>query len=213
MAPVLLPGDRVLIHTDCNPESLHAGELAAFRLENDCLVLHRFTSRTDKGLFVTQGDNGLNPDPPWTASQFVGRVIASKTVDGHWRKPSSWSRHPIRLLKQLTNWDLAKLPRKVLTPVFFGHLTEAPFGGRGAMAVKWEAQELGTELVLYDPERGDVHVLNQTAGKIWKALSAGDEPAKILKELQAEYPEVGEEQLAADLDSAVKHLKHAGLIF
>lgn len=80
------------------------------------------------------------------------------------------------------------------------------------MAAKWEVQELGTELVLYDPEQGDVHVLNQTAGMIWKALQAGRDPAQVLKDLKAEYPEVAEKQLAEDLESAISHLKNAKLI-
>ena len=76
----------------------------------------------------------------------------------------------------------------------------------------WEVQELGTELVIHNPETGDVHVLNQTAGFIWKAASRGEDNEAILDGLEKEYPHVGREKLAGDIQDALASLREAGLL-
>lgn len=82
MEPLLRPGDVVeVVH---RPGPLHCGDVIVFK-QGDSVVVHRLLRQNRKrGRFLARGDNRLDADPPVTAADVVGRVVAvrrgSRTV-------------------------------------------------------------------------------------------------------------------------------------
>ena len=76
----------------------------------------------------------------------------------------------------------------------------------------WETQELGSELLIYNKETGDVHVLNSTAALIWKAAQTGKNEEEIFITLREEFSDVPDEQLREDLRHNLQELRTLSLL-
>ena len=65
------------------------------------------------------------------------------------------------------------------------------------------------EALLFDPETGRIKVLNRTGLLLWEWCDGAHTRADLVAGLAAEYPEVGQDVLAADVDRFLDDL--AGL--
>ncbi len=74
MLPIIRDGDRALTAHGC--ASVRRGDVVIFR-RNGQMVAHRVMRIRDGGCaFVTKGDNAPHFDPPLSAGEIVGRVLA-----------------------------------------------------------------------------------------------------------------------------------------
>jgi signal peptidase I len=76
MLPLLHDGDRVLVTHDC--AKIEPGDVIVF-WQAERLFVHRITQRTQINgqiYWRTKGDNAPDVDPPITAAQIIGKVIA-----------------------------------------------------------------------------------------------------------------------------------------
>jgi signal peptidase I len=83
MQPALAPGDKVLVSAAL-PDELRPGDIVVRKVAN-ARIAHRligsYTSDNEVHL-ITKGDNSLQADDPWQATQLVGKVIAMEQA-GH----------------------------------------------------------------------------------------------------------------------------------
>ena len=49
-------------------------------------------------------------------------------------------------------------------------------------------QEVGDELMIHDPQTGDVHMLNHTAKLVWKLTDQGLNEEDIMHQLKTRFP-------------------------
>lgn len=78
MAPLLLPGDEVIVAA-APPETLRPGDVIVAAAPGRPFVVHRLVALRREGdgfWLVTRGDRSGTPDPAWTAEAIVGRVVA-----------------------------------------------------------------------------------------------------------------------------------------
>lgn len=75
MAPVLEPGDAVLLHR-VDPETLRLGDVITYRTENgkDVTITHRMIEVAPDGWITTQGDENAVADAPIDPSRVIGRA-------------------------------------------------------------------------------------------------------------------------------------------
>lgn len=64
-------------------------------------------------------------------------------------------------------------------------------------------QDLGTEVVLYDPQAGAIHVLNRTAHLIWDLCDGDHSLGDIREELMAAFSAAPERDVLADVQQTV----------
>lgn len=77
----------------------------------------------------------------------------------------------------------------------------------------WEVQEMGRETVIFHRSTGEVHILNETAAVIWKALVEQNQPlSSILDDLKRRFPQVPVANLSGDLELIVRELKDKDLV-
>lgn len=75
MGELLPVGCMCFVSTYTPYDSINAGDVIAFRLEDDLLVTHRAKAVTAEGIF-TQGDANENPDPdPVTPENYIGKTV------------------------------------------------------------------------------------------------------------------------------------------
>lgn len=72
-------------------------------------------------------------------------------------------------------------------------------------------QEVLSETVLLDTERGLYFELNSMGAEMYRALAAGSDPAQLLGRLRLTY-EVDEDALRRDLDALISQLEAEGLL-
>jgi hypothetical protein len=73
-------------------------------------------------------------------------------------------------------------------------------------------QDLGPELMLYDAQKDEVHVLNPTARVVWEGLVAGYTEDEIASDLQERFSIVPGHDLRPDIRNTIVELKRKGLI-
>jgi hypothetical protein len=202
MAPTLLPGERVLVDTAVAPSQLRAGEVVAFRCGDGRALIHRFLERRPEGMILTRGDNNFRDDALWQEKGLIGRLAAVEIAHGRWAGIRAGGGRLTRVLKRLTRRDLGRL-----TPVLRPLLIVDRKGTSPAPA-RWESQELEDELLLYNPDSGDVHVLNFVAAEIWK-WTRREQDERMLVET---FPGVPRDQLMSDLTDTLRDFRRLGLI-
>jgi hypothetical protein len=77
---------------------------------------------------------------------------------------------------------------------------------------RWEPQRLGGDWAILDTRTHAIHLLNPMAHAIWQKLVAGLDKQALLTEMQAKYPCVPRQRLAADLEGSIGELRKAGLL-
>ena len=73
-------------------------------------------------------------------------------------------------------------------------------------------QQLGEEILLYTSENESVHVLNGTAGFIWKLCDGKHSLADIEKELLKRYELNPDQDVIQDVINVVDDFKYKGLM-
>ena len=73
------------------------------------------------------------------------------------------------------------------------------------------SRRLETETVLLDLDSGHYFDLDETGGRIWAALVAGEPEEALVAELASEF-DAPPERIAADVAGLLGELEHAGLV-
>ncbi len=69
--------------------------------------------------------------------------------------------------------------------------------------IKFNIQDLGDEVLIYDDERECVHVMNHTAHTIWNMCNGEHTPEDITAKLQELFPDIDGQQLREDVDTTI----------
>lgn len=91
-------------------------------------------------------------------------------------------------------------------------------GGRGWPALRprqlphVRERRAGSDLVLYNPVRGCMHVLNTTAAFIWRLCDGSRSQEDIVRQLMTEFRIEGEADPERDLHQILKFLMQESLI-
>lgn len=175
------------------------GDIVAIR-KNGKLATHRVISINPEG-FGTQGDNRPLPDHQPVPMELVeGRALFVKDPNGRWRRPTTpprgrWWRNRVGIgMRNL----LHTATRKGLEFL--------------SMSERFETQDIGRELVVHDTRSGQVHVLNETAAKAWKALQSGYTQARLEAYFKELYPEQPAESIRQDILEMIVDFKTKGLL-
>ena len=78
-------------------------------------------------------------------------------------------------------------------------------------AVGFEAEELGGELLLYDPKGERILHMNSTCSLVWQLCDGSNTVKGMIKLLRDAYPEA-EDQIHADVLSALENLAQHGAL-
>ena len=77
---------------------------------------------------------------------------------------------------------------------------------------RFVVKEAESDLIFYDTDSDEVHILNPTAGAVYKLLLEGKTEGEIVKALQAVYPAEKGDDVEKDVRECVKDLVEKGLI-
>jgi hypothetical protein len=73
-------------------------------------------------------------------------------------------------------------------------------------------QELGEEVMIYDPINEKVHILNNTAHCIWKLCDGNYTLQEIKEEIIKKFPQASEQEILNDITSAIDDFKKNKLL-
>ena len=73
-------------------------------------------------------------------------------------------------------------------------------------------QDLGDEVLLYDSDKENVHVLNNTANAIWNLCDGEHTIDDIQKHLEEQFPDVSEDHIVEDIRTTIMEFKEKKLI-
>lgn len=223
MSPGLKPGQNLAIRP-MGPEGLAAGQIVVFRNHVHRLTIHRFIRREPNGKFLSRGDNSPAADALWTSKDFVGILEAAESRDGFWIAPSGGV--PTRLhfwLQGARPQRLFHAIRAVLTPLAWRRTTSPVFTQSKRYVMKtsnevaetvprFETQELGNELAVYDNQSGDLHVLNEIAALVYKSTIRGRTLEEIALDVSGRWPDIQPDRVRTDVTSVLDQLVASGLI-
>ncbi len=102
MAPLLLPGDAVLV-VQADEADLRRGDLIVVRRGGEP-VTHRVVGRA-RGRWLTKGDNLRTLDPPFEGSELIGRVAAIERQSARTDLETVRWRRVNRFLGWLSWWE------------------------------------------------------------------------------------------------------------
>lgn len=83
MRPLIEQGDTIHVEK-FDPRALSAGDIITFK-KNEVYLTHRVLWVRKKGngiIVITKGDNEINPDPPVSPNEIVGKVVNIRTTNG-----------------------------------------------------------------------------------------------------------------------------------
>ncbi|MDY6971709.1 MAG: PqqD family protein [Thermodesulfobacteriota bacterium] len=72
-------------------------------------------------------------------------------------------------------------------------------------------KKLDSDLMLYDPDRDEVHILNATGGLIYELYKDGKGPHKIEQELRKRFQLENERDILKDVEQFLADLENRGL--
>ena len=73
-------------------------------------------------------------------------------------------------------------------------------------------QELGEEVMIYDPLNEKVHILNTTAHCIWKLCDGNCTLQEIKEEISRKFPETSEQEILKDIATAIDNFEKNKLL-
>ena len=73
-------------------------------------------------------------------------------------------------------------------------------------------QILGDEVMIYDAQRENVHVLNKTAKNIWALCDGRHTIEEMAEALFKEYPDMNEKDLLTDIKQTVAEFKQKNML-
>jgi hypothetical protein len=79
------------------------------------------------------------------------------------------------------------------------------------MSKRIVAKDLGSELMLYDPEEDAVHVLNAAASLVYKLLHDGRKPGEIEREMRQAFAVDPDEEVLDGIHQCIAELLEKGL--
>jgi len=209
------PQDRSL------PSLPPTGSIIALRSADGRLVLHRLLLVHPHGPIITQGDGLPYRDAPWAPEQLLGPLLAVRRGN-IWCRPRPAVARAAALLAPLRPGRLRRTLLRALHPLAWArdHTISIPPSPASHQALprsimipdRFEVQELGTELAIYDRETGAVHILNTLAAEIWRRTLQGKAVNEIISELHSDFPDVTLDQLQRDVLTTVSTLANAGLL-
>ena len=74
------------------------------------------------------------------------------------------------------------------------------------------AKELGSELMLYDPDLDAVHILNETASLVYSLYKDGRKPDEIEHEMRQRFALGLKEEVLRDIQECLAELRAKGLV-
>ncbi|MEW6366677.1 MAG: PqqD family protein [Acidobacteriota bacterium] len=80
------------------------------------------------------------------------------------------------------------------------------------MANSYTTREIGSELLLYDAETDEVHVLNATARLVYELHQMGSTPAQIGEVLRSRFSLGEEVDVLGDVVGCLDELRKKGMI-
>lgn len=80
------------------------------------------------------------------------------------------------------------------------------------MTPKILEKEIDSELMLYDSERDEVHVLNATARRIYEMSREGRSPAEIEQTIRAGFGPGMQQAVHKDVQECIEDLSRKGLL-
>ena len=80
------------------------------------------------------------------------------------------------------------------------------------MSKEVSRQDLGSELMVYDKEKDNVHVLNETAKVILQLAEKGHSLNDIEKELKKRFSINSNQDVKGDIKRVIKELQEKGLL-
>jgi PqqD family protein of HPr-rel-A system len=75
-----------------------------------------------------------------------------------------------------------------------------------------ESHKLGDEWMLYDPETGSLHVVNETAGFVWRLCDGSSGFEQICRRVREEFAVPEGTDVRADVVQAVEALAELGVL-
>jgi len=236
MEPTLHDGDQVLVEIVHKAGPPPIGSIILTRAERRgpqaaaspsapqplLLVLHRLMAVEEGGaVLVTRGDGLPYRDAPWRGEQWVG-VLRGVLRGGRWLEPRAGHRRCVVAVEGVRPERLRRLLLSLLgafawhpaadTKMLESACTSA-LRERSLMAdERFEFQELGNELAVFDRRTGSVHVLNTLAAEIWRKSAGGAGLNEILRDFQTAFPDVTLDRLQQDILNTLSSLAEAGLL-
>jgi PqqD family protein of HPr-rel-A system len=198
------------------------GDILVVRGRDGRLVVHRLIERRGD-LLILRGDNRPVEDRPFPRSALIGVVGAVEKSGEKWTRLPGWSGRalifltkirPERLRRWLLHGLLGPVLRALAQPIArpVSDTRTVTKARRLNPSKRFEYQQLGDEVAVYDAATGAVHFLNQTASSVLRTIDAGGSLADIATELQRRYPDVPLDQIMRDVDRCVQQLRDADLI-
>jgi signal peptidase I len=199
MYPFIREGDILFIRPVA-PHQLRGGQIVVFALSETGRqwVAHRIRAifqQNSEWMLLTQGDNVCRPDPPLKATQIIGQVIArvkkGKMIPvARWEelfclRYAAWCRkvgrrsHHLRLVMQRIGEEIVKKIAMVNQDLIFRQEDQEGF--------------------IFDPNTGEIKLLNGTAIDIFQLLDGNHSRDDILDRLCQSY-DAPKEQIENDLD-------------
>jgi len=174
------------------------------------LLAHRVVSvkHFPTGVRVrTRGDSGLEWDGALAQEQLVG-CVAAYWQDGSLRKTGRASDlaalamvealrglRRVRAVNRLLRWMRSRVMQVVL---------------RTKRDVVYRRE--GEEGLLFDPQSGEVKLLNETGVAVWEMLAAGAQPCAITDTLMADYEGAERAAVAADVERFICSMRASGML-
>ena len=85
-------------------------------------------------------------------------------------------------------------------------------GGYPRIRLSLKAEELGSELLVYDEERRLYHLLNPTARLVWQLCDGAHDEDEIAREVGRHYPSVDPGKIRNDVARTIRTFSESGLI-
>ncbi len=80
------------------------------------------------------------------------------------------------------------------------------------MKTRFIVKDLKSELMLYDTERDEVHILNATAGHVYRLVTEGKDLNEIERVIRKSYRFDPELSIAEDIRNILDEMERKGLI-
>jgi signal peptidase I len=211
MRPFLRPG-ALLVLTPVALERLRPGSVLVYRQAppGTGLVAHRVVTvkHFPEGVSVrTQGDSAPHRDPPLRQERVLGRVAA------YWQNG--------RLCRTTRATDTAAAVavqalrglRRVAAMYRLAHrigaaLMRAMLKTKPGVVFRRE----GDEALLFDPQSGEVKLLNETGATAWEMLAAGAQTTEIVDRLMHDFDQKERAVVARDVERFIGSMRGAGIV-
>lgn len=221
MLPLLRPGSEVEIDRAVSRKSLRVGDVVAARRRGSRRVLlHRVVFAREKRL-VTMGDNAPGREILDAEWRLLGRLRGVALTRENCLAPSRFTASIFAWMSRFLPFPVARRLRFLLTYCLPRGVPKEMRSAPQRQPIqpdtrpdqpRFEAQEIGKELAIYDNATGAVHVLNETAGFVWSMLRNGVAVEDIAAELRKEFAIEPEVQILDDVSRIISEFEATGLL-